>query len=91
MDQDFWFFWLRWVFTVVCGCLSWPFSCCNAWGQSIQHNAGFSGCGLQAQLRHGVWDLSSPGIELVSLELEGTFLTTGTPGKPLYFILVMFA
>ena len=29
-----------------------------------------------------MWDLAGPGIELVSLALQGRFLTTGPPGKP---------
>ena len=29
----------------------------------------------------GMWDLPGPGIELVSSELVGRFLTTGPPGK----------
>ena len=31
-----------------------------------------------------MWDLSGPGIELVSPALAGGFLTTGLPGKPLH-------
>ena len=34
-----------------------------------------------------MWDLPGPGIKLVSLALQGRFLTTGPPGKPLTFIL----
>ena len=29
-----------------------------------------------------MWDLTGPGIEPVSLALQGRFLTTGPPGKP---------
>ena len=36
--------------------------------------AGLSSC--------GVWDLPGPGIELVSLALQGGFLTTGPPEEP---------
>ena len=39
-------------------------------------------CSAWDQLPHGMWDLPGPGIELVSLELQGEFLTTGLPGKP---------
>ena len=39
-------------------------------------------CEAQALLLHGLWDIPRPGIELVSLELQGRFLTTGLPGKP---------
>ena len=33
----------------------------------------------------GMWDLAGPGIEPVSLALQGRFLTTGPPGKPSVF------
>ena len=42
----------------------------------------FPSCSAQDQLLHGMWDLPGPGIELVSLPLQGEFLTTGPPGKP---------
>ena len=34
----------------------------------------FSGCGAQAQLLHGMWDLPGPGIEFMSPALAGEFL-----------------
>ena len=40
-----------------------------------------SGCCAQALLLHGMWYLPRPGIEAVSPELAGVFLTTGSPGK----------
>ena len=43
--------------------------------------AGFSSCGAQAYLLHGMWDLSGPGIEPMSPALAGGFLTTVPPGK----------
>ena len=45
-------------------------------------HAGFSSCGTQAQLPHGMWDLLRPGLEPVSPALAGRFLTTAPPGKP---------
>ena len=36
-----------------------------------------------------MWDLPRPGIELMSLGLQGGFLTTGLPGKPSLFILCL--
>ena len=42
---------------------------------------GFSSCSAWAQLPHGTWDLPRPGIELMSPELAGGFLTTGPLGK----------
>ena len=42
----------------------------------------FTSCSAQDQLLYGMWDLPGPGIELVSLPLQGEFLTTGPPGKP---------
>ena len=48
----------------------------------------FSCCGAQALgawasvvVAHGMWDLSRPRIEPVSLASVGRFLTTGAPGK----------
>ena len=61
--------------------------------QALGH-AGFSSCGLQAlewrlsscgtqiQLLHGMWDLPGPGLEPMSPELAGGFLTTAPPGRP---------
>ena len=40
-----------------------------------------SSWGAGTSLPHGIWDLTGPGIELVSLALTGGFLTTGPPGK----------
>ena len=34
-----------------------------------------------------MWDLPRPGLEPVSLELAGEFLTTAPPGKPLFVFL----
>ena len=79
------FFWLCWVFIVVCGSFV---AACRL----------LSSCGVQAQyLRQtgslvAVLGLSCPaacgilvprqGIEPMSPALEGGFLTTGPPGKP---------
>ena len=46
-------------------------------------------CSRQAWLPCSMWDPSSqPGIESVSVALQGTFLTTAPPGKfqPLIFL-----
>ena len=48
---------------------------------------GLSNCSAQSSLLHGMWDLPGPGIEPVSLALQGRFLTTGPPGKS-YKILI---
>ena len=42
-------------------------------------------CGTRAQVPCSMWDLPRPGIEPVSLALQGGFLTTGPPGKPLLY------
>jgi len=42
---------------------------------------GLSGCGTQASLLRGMWNLPRPGIKPVSPALPGRFLTTGPPGK----------
>ena len=44
-----------------------------------------SSCGARAQLLRGMWDLPGPGIEPMSPELAGGFLTTAPPGKPEIF------
>ena len=36
----------------------------------------------------GMWDLLRPGIELMSLALQGRFLTTRPPVKPLFFLVI---
>ena len=53
-------------------------SSCSLWASQL----GLSSCGARAQLSHGMWDLTRPGIELVSSALQGRFLTTGPLGKP---------
>ena len=52
-------------------------SCCRAWTPEL----GLSSCGAWSYLLRGMWDLSRPGIEPVSLALQGRFLTTGAPRK----------
>ena len=46
-----------------------------------------SSWGAWTQLSCGMWDLPRPGTGLGSLALQGGFLTTGPPGKPLLSIL----
>ena len=41
-----------------------------------------SSCGTQAELLHGMWDLSESGVEPVSPALARGFFTTEPPGKP---------
>ena len=38
-----------------------------------------------------MWDLPEPGIEPVSLALQGRFLTTGLPGKPSPFVFYLYS
>ena len=76
-----------WAFSSCCERASHrhAFSCCRAPALGIE---GFHSCsGTGAQLPHGMWDLPRPGIELVSLALQGRFLTTGPPGKPAWVFL----
>ena len=55
----------------------------------VEH--GLSSCSTQAQLLHGMWDPSGPGLEPVSPALAGGFLTTAPPGKPtLMFLKTLF-
>ena len=51
------------------------FSCCRALAPGY---AGFSSFGTWAQLPHGMWDLPRPGIEPVSLALQGRFFNHQT-------------
>ena len=51
------------------------------WRTGYRHT-GFSSCSTQASLLHCMCDLPGPGIEPLSPELAGEFLTTRPPGKP---------
>jgi len=46
-------------------------------------HVGFSGCGAQLFLPHGMWHLPGPGNEPMSPALAGRFLSTALPGKTL--------
>ena len=59
------------------------FSSCGS--RALEHR--LSSCGTWAQLLCGMWDLPGPGLEAVSLALAARFLTTVSPGKPLFFSL----
>ena len=47
------------------------FSSCRS--KALEH--GLSGCGAEAWLPHGMWDLPGPEIKLVSPTLQGMFFT----------------
>ena len=47
-------------------------------------------CGARAWLLRGMWDLSGPGLELVSPALAGGFLTTVPPGKAKFLVFIPF-
>ena len=53
---------------------------------------GVSSCDAQAQQFCSMWSLPGPGIELVSLALQGRFLTPEPPRKPktLFFFFPFF-
>ena len=61
------------------------FSGCRARAPGAQASAvvahEISGCGAQAQLLHGMWNLPGPGMEPIFLTLVGGFLSTGPPRK----------
>ena len=57
-------------------------SSCSSWALERR----LSSCGARAQLLHGMWDLSGPGLEPVSPVLAGGFLTTAPPGEPYVFL-----
>ena len=48
--------------------------------RALEHR--LSSCGTRAQLLHSMWDLLGSGLEPLSPELAGGFLTTVPPGKP---------
>ena len=52
------------------GCGAGGFSGCRAQALGF---VGFRSCGAQAQLPHGMWDLSEPGVQLESPALAGRF------------------
>ena len=54
------------------------FSSCGSW--VLEHR--LNGCGTQAWLLHGMWNILGSGIEPASPALAGGFLTTEPPGKP---------
>ena len=64
-------------------CCAWAFS---SYCERASHRHAFedfhSCSGTGAHLPHSMWDLPRPGIELVSLALQGRFLPTGPPEKP---------
>ena len=74
-------------FIAMCGLLS----NCSAWASHLSGfscyrarapgPAGFSSCGMQAQLPHGIWNPPGLGIQPVSPALAGRLLTTGSLGK----------
>ena len=90
------YFWLRWVFVAArrlsLVAASWGYSSLRCAGFSLRwllllqstgsRRTGFSSCGSQTELLHSMWDLPGPGLEPVSPELAGGFLTTVPPGKP---------
>ena len=51
---------------------------CSSW--CLEHR--LDSCGAQTELLRGMWNLSRPGIEPMSPEFAGGFLTTEQPGKP---------
>ena len=76
-------FWPPWVFIVACG-LSLVHVLLIVMA-SLVVELGLSSCGTWAQLPYGMWDLPGPGVKPVFLALQGGFLTTRPPGKPLSF------
>ena len=54
---------------------------CSSW--ALEHR--LSSCAARAWLLCVMWDFPGPGIEPVSLALEGRVFTTEPPGKPCVF------
>ena len=73
----------RLLFIALQPCTGFPlWSLLLLWSMGCRH-AGFSSCGARGLVAPLHWDLSGPGIELMSPALAGGFLTTGSPAKPL--------
>ena len=51
--------------------------------ESVVTAYGLGSCGSWTQLPQGMWDILQPRIKPVFPALQGGFLTTGLPGKPL--------
>ena len=79
----------------------WTFSSCGKWGllfvaarelliavASLLGEHRLSSRGAPAQALRGIWDLPGLGTELISLELQGGFFTTGLPGEPSLIIVI---
>ena len=66
------------LFLAVLGlhCCAWDFTCGE---RALEH--WLSSFGTRASLLHSMWDLPGPGIEPVSAELAGRFLTARPLGK----------
>ena len=60
----------------------------HLWGAQAL-GSWLSGCGLQASLLHGMWNLPGPRIKPVSPALPGRFLATALPGKSPGYLIVM--
>jgi len=60
----------------------------HLWGAQAL-GSWLSGCGLQASLLHGMWNLPRPRIKPVSPALPGRFLATALPGKSPSYLIVM--
>ena len=87
----------EWGLLCSCGATSlWCFSC----GTQARGHVGVSSCGpwalerrfcscAWAYLPHDTWNLPRSGIEPVSPALVGEFFTTGLPGKPCSFLLIL--
>ena len=56
--------------------------------QDLEHK--LNGCGSQAELLCGLWDLLGPGIQPMSPALADRFFTTEPPGKILPYLLYPF-
>ena len=52
---------------------------------------GFSSCGAQVWLPRAMWVLPGPGMESVSLELAGGFLTSETSQKSGVFLNIVYS
>ena len=73
---------LQWLLLWSTGSRQAGFSSCG----SLALERRLSSCSTQAYLLRGMWDLPGPGLEPMSPELAGGFLTTVPPGKSVWIL-----
>ena len=81
----------KWGLLSNCGAWASHCSSFSCYGAQALRQVGFSSCGTQVYLLHGMWDLPGPGIESVSPALTEGFSEHWTTREVLVLALVMEA